>query len=117
METTVIWAHAISGLLAAAAGMMLVARLQLGHPTIGDDWLISSFAAPVIGGAVLSGGHVSIPGTFFGVVIIAIITQALVLFAIDPFVVQIVLGALILWAVGINRWREVRVAKLLGRSP
>ena len=114
VNSTVIWAHAISGLLAAAAGMMLVARLQLGHPTIGDDWLISSFAAPVIGGAILAGGHVSVPGTFFGVVIIAIITQALVLFAIDPFVVQIVLGGLILWAVGINRLREVRVAKALG---
>ena len=115
LDTTVIWAHAISGFLAAAAGIMLVARLQLGHPTIGDDWLISSFAAPVIGGAVLAGGHVSVPGTFFGVVIIAIITQALVLFAIDPFVVQIVLGGLILWAVGINRLREVRVAKAMGR--
>ena len=115
VSSTVIWAHGISGLFAAAAGMMLVARLQLGHPTIGDDWLISSFAAPVIGGAVLAGGHVSVPGTFFGVVIIAIITQALVLFAIDPFVVQIVLGGLILWAVGINRLREVRVAKAMGR--
>jgi ribose transport system permease protein len=115
VNSTIIWAHAISGLLAAAAGIMLVARLQLGHPTIGDDWLISSFAAPVIGGAVLAGGHVSVPGTFFGVVIIAIITQALVLFAIDPFVVQIVLGGLILWAVGINRLREVRVAKAMGR--
>jgi ribose transport system permease protein len=117
LNRTVIWAHGISGLLAAAAGMMLVARLQLGHPTIGDDWLISSFAAPVIGGAVLAGGHVSVPGTFFGVVIIAIITQALVLFAIDPFVVQIVLGGLILWAVGINRLREARVAKALGHTP
>jgi len=111
LDATVIWAHALSGLLAAMAGMMLVARLQIGHPAIGEDWLISSFAAPVIGGAVLSGGHVSVAGTFFGVVIIAIITQALVLFAIDPFVVQIVLGGLILWAVGINRLREVRVAR------
>jgi len=111
LDTTVIWAHGISGCLAAMAGMMLVARLQIGHPAIGEDWLISSFAAPVIGGAILSGGHVSVAGTFFGVVIIAIITQALVLFAIDPFVVQIVLGGLILWAVGINRFREMRVAK------
>ena len=109
-RATIIWAYALSGLLAAVGGMMLVAKLQIGQPTIGDDWLISSFAAPVIGGAVLSGGHVSVAGTFFGVVIIAIITQALVLFNIDPFIVQVVLGALILWAVGINRWREVRVA-------
>jgi ribose transport system permease protein len=112
VTATIVWAFAVSGALAAVAGMMLVARLQIGQPTIGDDWLISSFAAPVIGGAVLAGGHVSVVGTFFGVVIIAIITQALVLFAIDPFVVQIVLGALILWAVGINRFREIRIAKL-----
>lgn len=111
-HTTIAWAHAISGLLAAVGGIMLVAKLQIGQPTIGDDWLISSFAAPVIGGAVLSGGHVSVAGTFFGVVIIAIITQALVLFNIDPYLVQVVLGGLILWAVGINRWRETRVAKM-----
>ena len=111
-RATITWAHAISGLLAAVGGIMLVSKLQIGQPTIGDDWLISSFAAPVIGGALLSGGHVSVAGTFFGVVIIAIITQALVLFNIDPFLVQVVLGGLILWAVGINRWRELRVAKL-----
>ena len=115
-KATIIWAHALSGLLAAVAGVMLAAKLQIGQPTIGDDWLISSFAAPVIGGAVLRGGRVSVGGTFFGVVIIAIITQGLVMFNIDPFVVQIVLGGLILWAVAINRLREVRIAKLQARG-
>jgi ribose transport system permease protein len=105
---TVMWAHGVSGFLAALAGVMLVARLQLGQPSIGDDWLILSFAAPVIGGAALSGGHVSVFGTLFGVVIVAMITQALVIFRIDPFFVQVVLGLLILWAVGVNRLREVR---------
>lgn len=105
---TVLTAHAISGFLAALAGIMLVGRLQLGQPTIGDDWLILSFAAPVIGGAILAGGKVSVAGTFLGVAIVAIITQVLVLFSIDPFLVQVVLGGLILWAVGINRVREIR---------
>ncbi|MCY4327449.1 MAG: ABC transporter permease, partial [Rhodobacteraceae bacterium] len=104
----VVVSHAISGLLAALAGIMLVGRLQIGQPTIGDDWLILSFAAPVIGGAILTGGHVSVAGTFLGVAIVAIITQVLVLFSIDPFLVQVVLGGLILWAVGVNRFREVR---------
>ena len=81
---TIVWAHALSGLLAAIAGIMVVARLQIGQPSIGDDWLILSFAAPVIGGAVLTGGHVSVAGTFLGVVIVAIITQSLVLFADRP---------------------------------
>jgi ribose transport system permease protein len=112
---TVISAHAISGVLAAMAGIMLVARLQIGQPTIGDDWLILSFAAPVIGGAVLAGGHVSVVATAIGVAIVAMITQALVLFAIDPFFVQVVLGVLILAAVGLNRLREVRVERALKR--
>ena len=112
---TIVWAHALSGLLAAIAGVMVVARLQIGQPSIGDDWLILSFAAPVIGGAVLTGGHVSVAGTFLGVVIVAIITQSLVLFQIDPFVVQILLGSLILLAVGLNRLREVRVERASGR--
>ncbi|QEN90418.1 ABC transporter permease [Labrys sp. KNU-23] len=115
VSRTVISAHAISGLLAALAGIALVARLEIGQPTIGDDWLILSFAAPVIGGAVLAGGHVSSFATLLGVIIVAIITQALVLFHIDPFLVQVVLGALILWAVGINRWREIRVSRGLKR--
>ncbi len=105
VSTVVIVAHAISGLLAAIAGVLLVARLQIGQPSIGDDWLILSFAAPVIGGAVLAGGHVSVTATLLGVVIVAIITQALVLFSIDPFLVQVVLGVLILAAVGLNRLR------------
>jgi ribose transport system permease protein len=100
---TVIAAHAISGLLAAGAGVLLVARLQIGQPSIGDDWLILSFAAPVIGGAVLAGGHVSVPATLLGVVIVAILTQALVLFSIDPFLVQVVLGGMILAAVALNK--------------
>ena len=105
----IVLAHGLSGALAALAGVLLVARLQIGQPTIGDDWLILSFAAPVIGGAVLTGGHVSVAGTVLGVIVVAIITQALVLFQIDPFLVQVVLGLLILWAVGINRLRELRV--------
>lgn len=102
----IVSAHVLSGALAAVAGMLAVARLQLGQPTIGDDWLIISFAAPVIGGAVLAGGHVSVGGTCLGVAIIALINNALVLLNVDPFAVQLLLGVLILAAVALARFRE-----------
>lgn len=102
----VVAAHVISGTLAAVAGMLAVARLQLGQPTIGDDWLIISFAAPVIGGAVLAGGHVSVGGTLLGVAIIMLINNALVLLNVDPYAVQLLLGALILAAVALSRFRD-----------
>ena len=104
----VITAHVISGLLAAIAGMLVVCRLQLGTPNIGDSWLLPSFAAPVIGGAILAGGKVDVIATALGVLIVAIISQALVIFKIDPFFVQIFLGLMILLAVFINRYREYK---------
>jgi ribose transport system permease protein len=109
----VMLAHTLSGALAAVAGMMTVARLQNATPTIGDEWLIASFAAPVIGGAVLTGGHLSVVGTSLGVLVVALINQALVMLAVDPFYVQVLLGLLILGAVGLNRLREAR----LGTAP
>lgn len=117
VRQVVVVAHAISGLLAALGGVMFVGRLQQGQPSIGDGWLILSFAAPVIGGAILSGGHVSVAGTLLGVVIVAIITQVLVLFSIDPFLVQVLLGLLILWAVGLNRLREVHAQRQNAAGP
>ena len=48
--------YALSGLLAAAAAVLLIARLGDADPTVGNDWLLVSFAAPIIGGARLAGG-------------------------------------------------------------
>ena len=102
----VITAHVISGLLAGIAGMLVVCRLSLGTPNIGDAWLLPAFAAPVIGGAILAGGKVDVLATALAVVIVAIISQSLVIFKVDPFFVQIFLGFMILFAVLINRYRE-----------
>jgi ribose transport system permease protein len=110
VDRVVIVTHVLSGVLAGAAGMVAVARLQLGQPTIGDDWLIPSFAAPVIGGAALSGGHASVAGTVCGVALVALIAQALVLFRVDPYFVQLLLGLLILTAVGLSRLRAAQAA-------
>lgn len=100
----IIAAHVISGGLAAVAAMLTVSRLQYGEPTIGSDWLILSFAAPVIGGAVLAGGHVSVVGTCLGVAVFALIGNAFVWLNVDPFTVQLLLGLLILAAIAMRRF-------------
>jgi ribose transport system permease protein len=105
----IILAHAISGLLAAGAAILAVAQLGSAQPLIGSDWLLLSFAAPIIGGTVLAGGYVSIIGTSLAVVVIALIQNGLVLAKVDPYWVQFLLGALILATVGLNRWRATAV--------
>ena len=111
VKKSVLVAHTVSGALAALAGVVAVARLGTAEPTIGSDWLLASFAAPVIGGAVLSGGYVSVTGTVIAVVLIVLIENGLVLARTDPYYIQFCLGLLILAAVGFNRWRSIQSEK------
>lgn len=105
VRTTII-AHSLSGALAGLAGIVAVARLGTAEPTIGSDWLLPSFAAPVIGGAALAGGHVSVTGTMIAVVIVILLENGLVLARTNPFYIQFFLGALILLTVLFNHWRN-----------
>jgi ribose transport system permease protein len=104
-ERTIILAHMLSGALAAAAAILAVAQLGSAQPTIGAGWLLISFAAPIIGGANLAGGHVSVIGALLAVLLIALIENGMVLVSVDQYWMQFVLGAMIVVAVGLNRWR------------
>jgi len=105
---TLIFTHVLSGGLAGLAGVVAVARLGTAEPSIGADWLLASFAAPVIGGAALAGGHVSVIGTMIAVVLVILLENGLLLARTNPFYVQFFLGALILLAVMFNQWRARR---------
>ena len=107
-QRVIVLAHVLSGTLAAIAAVLAVAQLGSAQPTIGAEWLLLSFAAPIIGGAALTGGYISVLGTMFAVVLIALIQNGMVLAKVDPYWVQFLLGALILAAVWLNRWRAVR---------
>lgn len=111
VSRAIMTAHLISGLSAAAAGVLAVAQLGSAQPSIGNDWLVISFAAPIIGGASLAGGSISIVGTVVAVLLIGLIQNAMVLLAVDPYWVTFLLGALILVAVWINRYRAVRLGE------
>jgi ribose transport system permease protein len=112
----IIIAHVLSGLIAALAGLLLMARLGNGTPTIGSDWLLPSFAAVIIGGTALEGGAVSILGAILATALLAIIENALVIRQADPFWVTFLEGALILAAVFLNRLRSAGGLRL-SRAP
>jgi len=102
--------YAISGLLAAVASVLLIARLGDGDPAVGKDWLLVSFAAPIIGGARLAGGYVSVTGAVLGAILLSVLVNGLVHWNVDVFFVQLISGAIILAAGGIERIREMSAA-------
>src|SRR5262249_1305922 len=95
----VIGAHTASGALAGIAAILVVSRLAVGSPAIGPDWLLSSFAAPVLGGTILSGGKISVVGTVLGAALLAMIANALVIVGVSQYWYQAGLGLIILGAV------------------
>lgn len=113
----IITAHAISGFLAAVAGTLLMAQLGEGQPTIGATWILPSFAGPIIGGALLSGGSAPLVGTVFAVVLVSLIDDGLVLVNANPYWVQFLVGALILGGVLLGRVRLRGVRDIFRLTP
>lgn len=107
----VLFAHVISGLIAAFAGLMLVTRLGSAQPSLGSEWLLPSFAAPVLGGTLLSGGKVRVLGTLLGAVLLAIIANGLVLMGVSAYWYQALLGLVLLLALALDKGRQSYVLR------
>lgn len=115
VEKTIIVCHAMSGGLAALAGLMLTARNGAALPSmagqLGMDWLLPAFLAPVLGGTLLTGGTVSVVGTFFGAALVTVLTNGLLQLKVGEFWVQTFLGIILLVAVVIDRLRAHVIEK------
>lgn len=98
-----IMAFMVSGILAAIAGFILTARLGTAQPTAGTGLELSAIAAVIIGGTSLAGGRGALLGTFVGAVLLAMIDNGLNLLNVSPFLQGVVKGAVILFAVYIDR--------------
>jgi ribose transport system permease protein len=106
VKRAIVVAHTLSGLLAGVAGVMVTARLAAALPSVGADWLLPSFLAPLLGGTLLIGGYVSVIGTLLGAILVTILQNGLVLLKVGSFWVQFYLGITLLIAVGLDRWRS-----------
>ena len=100
--------YVISGATAGLAGMIDAARILTGNPTAGLEYELQVIAAVVIGGASLTGGKGTIVGATIGAELMAVLQNGSNLVGISPFVQRMVIGALIIVAVGFDVWRERR---------
>jgi len=98
--------YVISGACCALAGILLGSRLSSVPPDLGQGYELSAIAAVVIGGTALSGGRGSVSGTVLGAIMIAMISNGLILLNVNPFYQFVVNGVLIVVAVAINRSRQ-----------
>lgn len=110
VRRAIILCHGLAGLLAAVAGLLLTIRNNAAIPAmagnLGQDWLLPAFLGPVLGGALLSGGRISVLGAVLGGLLVTVLNSGLLLLHVGEFWVQFFLGVLLLGAVTIDRARH-----------
>lgn len=99
-------AFVLAGTASAAGAILFAARLNSGSPNYGTGMELQAIAASVIGGASLAGGRGHILGTLLGALIITVVQNAMNLNGIGSSLQAVIIGAIILIAVGIDRWRS-----------
>ncbi|KGJ11747.1 ribose ABC transporter permease [Paracoccus versutus] len=98
--------YGISGLTSALAAVILTGRLMSGQPNAGQGFELDAIAAVVLGGTAISGGRGLILGTLIGAVLLGILNNGLNLMGINPYLQDVIKGAIILLAIYIGReWR------------
>jgi ribose transport system permease protein len=102
--------YAIAGMLAGLAGMIEASRLVTGQPTTGQGYELQAIAAVVIGGGSLQGGEGSVVGTLIGAFIIGLLSNGSDLLGINPYWQQVIIGGVIIAAVGFDEFRKRRFA-------
>lgn len=101
---TKISVYAVSGFLAALAGLIYTARLGASDASkVGDGIELDAIAATVVGGTALTGGRATIIGTVIGALIMQIITTSFNMNGIKFSYSLVIKAAIILLAVYIQR--------------
>lgn len=96
----------IAGATAALGAILMSARLNSGSPNYGVGMELSAIAAAVVGGASLQGGRGHIVNTLIGATTIVVVQNGLNLNAVSTSVQSVVIGVIIVAAVGLDMWRD-----------
>jgi len=111
VTATKIAIYTIAGLFVGVAGMYQFAKLSSGNPVSGIGLELKIIAAVVIGGGSLSGGQGSILGTLMGATIMGVIASGCTLLDLSNPIQDVLLGVIIVAAVGLDLIRHRRVAQ------
>lgn len=93
----------ISGACAGIAGIIGGSQAGSADPSIGSSLALTAIAATVVGGTSIMGGEGAIWRAVVGTVIIELINNGFVLLNLNPVYEDVVFGALVLFAVGLDQ--------------
>jgi ribose transport system permease protein len=96
---------ALNGLFVGCAAMLLLSRVGAAQPSTGAGMELQAIGSVVIGGAPMSGGKGNVIGTFFGVLLWGVVSNALNMMRVNAYVQDVIIGLLIICAVAVSSLR------------
>jgi ribose transport system permease protein len=97
-----ILAFALSGGLAAVAGLLFAVKLSGGAPTIANGFLLPAIVAVLVGGTPLTGGVGGVLNTAIGTLIVAVIRASMLYIGIEATQQQMVFGLVLIAAIALT---------------
>ena len=102
-----LFVYGLSGLFAGLGGAMAAARLYAANGLqLGQAYELDAIAAVILGGTSFVGGVGSIWGTLIGALIIAVLSNGLVLTGVSDIWQYVIKGLVIIGAVALDRLRQ-----------
>jgi ribose transport system permease protein len=101
-----LWIYAVGGVFAGMAGVLQFSNLTLGDPTAAEGMELDIIAAVVLGGGSLRGGEGRAAGTLAGALLMAMLRNGCNLAGIPNYLQNIVVGAIIIGALALERLRK-----------
>jgi len=106
-------AYTISGVCTAVSTLILTSRLTTSTEDLGFTFEMSAIAAAIIGGVSLRGGVGSTIGPALGAFLIGTIYVGLTLVGVTTYAQPVVVGVVLIGAIGYDRLMEARRARAL----
>ena len=103
-------AFGLSGLGAAAAGLMLASRVASANPTQGAGLMLDAIAAVFLGMTMSDEGQPRVPFTLIGVLMLGVLGNGLTQLNVDSYVREIITGSIIIIAVAASSLGRAREA-------
>ena len=101
----IVFVYAVSAFSAGLGGCIQASQINSGTPNMGTMYELCVIAAVVVGGTSLSGGSGRVLGTLIGAFIISVIQNGMNILGLESYTQQVVLGAVILGAVLLDKAR------------
>lgn len=101
-------AFSLTGLAAAAGGLMYASRVASANPVQGSGLMLNAIAAVFLGTTMSRHGEPRILATVVGVIVLGVLDNGLTQMSVDSYVRQVLVGALILLAVAASSLSQRR---------